>query len=397
MKKQPSRFQFSHRKIDALPVPPADHRSSNVEYSDLVESGLRIAVYKSGRKSWRHRYTFLGKKCAQTIGEYPAINLDMARECIRENKRLLAKDIDPKEEREQARNALTFQQFADEHYLPFAKKERKSYKDIENRLKLRLLPKFGSMLLTQIGKRHVSELHRQLKDEVSAITANRYLTQLGGMFGCAVEWGYAPENPVRGIRQFDEGGPRTRYLADDELVSFTTVLWQDCLSGNQSSRALFMLLSCGHRVQEVLSQRWENFNLENGVGYLADAKKKGKPRPFPLNSHLLKLLKIMYAERNPDCPWLFPSKTSASGHQEGMRRTFQTTMKKAGVENLRQHDLRRTFASGLARKGVSAMAIRDLLGHADVRTTQKVYAHIDLGTLRDASDAFGDEISAALN
>lgn len=393
MKKQSSRFQFSHRKIDALPIPPADHRSSNIECSDIVESGLRIAVYKSGRKSWRHRYTYFSKKCSQTLGEYPAVNLEMARERVRENKRLLAQDIDPKEERSRARQVLTFEEFCVEQYMPYAKKQLRSYKDVANRLKLRLLPAFGTMSLTQVGKRHVSELHRRLNDEVSAVTANRYLSQMAGIYTCAIEWGYATENPARGIRKLDEGGPRTRYLQGDQLSKFTAVLWQDSLAGNQSSRALFMLLATGHRKIEVLSQRWENIDLEKQTGYLSDPKKKGKRRHFPLSSHLLQLLTLMHTERNANNPWLFPSK---SGHQKDIRRTFKTTMEKAGVKDLRPHDLRRTFASGLANMGFSAMAIRDLLGHANVATTERVYAHIDLGTLRDASDAFGEEIGAAL-
>lgn len=395
MKQHRPRFRFSHRSIDALPVPPADHPSSNVEYSDEVEAGLRIAVYKSGRKSWRHRYTLFGKKCSQTIGEYPAINLEMARERVRENKRLLSQDIDPKEERSRARQVLTFEAFCREHYMPYAKKELRSYKDVENRLKLRLFPALGSIPLNQIGKRHVSDLHRQVSNEVSAVTANRYLSQIAGIFTCAIEWGYATENPARGIRKLDEGGPRTRYLAKEELARFSAVLWQDALAGNQSSRALFMMLATGHRKEEVLSQRWEDIDLENQSGFLRDPKKKGKRRHFPLSSHLLQLLTQMHAERDTSSPWLFPS-DSESGHQKDIRRTFRTIMDKAGVTNLRPHDLRRTFASGLANKGFSAMAIRDLLGHADVRTTQKVYAHLDLGTLRDASEAFAQEISAAL-
>ncbi len=161
--------------------------------------GLRIAVYKSGRKSWRHRYTHFSKKCAQTLGEYPAVNLEMARERVRENKRLLAQDIDPKEERSRARQALTFEEFCVEQYMPYAKKQLRAYKDVANRLKLRLLAAFGTVPLTQIGKRHISELHRRLSDEVSATTANRYLSQMAEIFTCAVEWGFATENPARGV------------------------------------------------------------------------------------------------------------------------------------------------------------------------------------------------------
>jgi site-specific recombinase XerD len=90
-------------------------------------------------------------------------------------------------------------------------------------------------------------------------------------------------------------------------------------------------------------------------------------------------------------PWLFPS-SSKAGHQKDLRRTLKTICEAAGVEGLRTHDLRRSFASGLANKGASAMAIRDLLGHQDVRTTQRVYAHMGLGTLRDACEMMSGDL-----
>ncbi len=389
--KKSTRFRFSHRSIDALPTPSADHRSSNVEYSDEVEMGLRVAVYKSGRKSFRHRYTYLGKKCAMTIGEYPAVNVEMARERVRENKQMMFKNLDPKEEQNRVQQAANFREFCVDHFLPYAKALR-SYKDVFNRVEKRLIPVFGKMALPHVSRRHVASFHQKLRDEVSATTANRYLSQISAIFARAVETGHATENPAVGIPKFKEGGPRTRFLANDELNRFNAALLTKLEEEDQSAQAIFLLLATGQRRNEILSLRWENLDLENGTGFLPNPK-GGRARHFPLNSAAVELLTKMRSKRGSS-PWVFPS-DSKSGHQKDVRRTLKTICQISGVENIRTHDLRRSFASGLANKGVSAMAIRDLLGHQDVRTTQRVYAHLGLGTLRDACEMMAGDLGTA--
>lgn len=394
MKKPSTRFRFSHRGIDALPVPPPDHPSSNVEYSDEGEVGLRIAVYKSGRRSFRHRYTFDGVKCALTIGEYPAVNVELARQMVRNNKALLAQGLDPKEERTRAKQVITFGEFVNDHYLPYARKELRSYKDVHCRTHKRLLPAFGAKPLTRITKRDISELHLKLRDMISAASANRYLAQLSAIFARAVDTGHATENPARGIPKFRESGPRKRVLASQELTCFTAALKEEMVQGSISAKAMYLLLLTGLRKMEVLSLRWEHVDLENRTAYLPRTK-SGKPRHAFLNSAAVELLRAMQNERRDGSPYVFPS-DSKDGHLHEVRRTFATVMKKAKVENLRLHDLRRSYASLLVNSGVDIFTIRDLLGHADVRTTQQAYAHLGSRTLRDATEVAATQIGHAL-
>lgn len=394
MRQKKTRFRFSHKSIDALPPQPAECSASNYEMSDEVEVGLRIAVYKSGRKSFRHRYTFRGRKGVMTLGEYPAVNVELARELVRENKRLImAQDIDPKEERLRTRQAISFAEFCNEHYMPYAESEQRGYKDVENRIRLRLIPTFGNMSLTQIGKRHVSDFHRKIREEVSAVSANRYLSQISGIYSRAIMWGYATENPAQGIQKFRENGPRTRYLDGEELERFTRCLWEEAEKGDQSAKALMLMLVTGQRKTAVLSIRKEHVDIAKKTIFFPKTK-NGRSYYLPLNSIACQLLEKILAEGGAS-PWVFPSRTG-KGPQKDIRKTFGRVCKKAKVENLRPHDLRRSFASGLASKGVSAMVIRDLLCHRDVRTTQQVYAHLNLGSLREACEVVSDEISAVV-
>ncbi|MDO3378104.1 tyrosine-type recombinase/integrase [Geoalkalibacter halelectricus] len=391
MSKSRNRIRFSHRAIDALPVPPKDHPASNVEYSDEVESGLRIAVYKSGRKSFRHRYTFLGNKCSATIGEYPAINVDLARERVREHKRLLAQNIDPREERNQIRQAISFGDFVNQHYLPFAQREKRSYKDIVNRCQLRLIPTFGKKVLERITKADISGFHQRLREEVSATTANRHLSQISAVYVLAIEMGHATSNPARGIKKFREKGPRTRALDEKELQLFITELRKEVDLGNPSAQAIYLLLLSGLRKMEFLSARWEHVDLQGESVFLPNTK-PGTSRYLYLNSSAAQLLETMHAKRVDGNPFVFPSRRSRAGHLKEVRRTFATIAQRAEISNLRLHDMRRSFATLLVNNGVDLYVVKDLLGHADVRTTQTTYAHLHNSTLRKATQVVADKI-----
>jgi integrase len=67
---------------------------------------------------------------------------------------------------------------------------------------------------------------------------------------------------------------------------------------------------------------------------------------------------------------------------------------RAGLSDLRLHDLRHTFASFLVNRGVSLYVVQGLLGHANSKYTQR-YAHLTADTLRDAAETVGSVVSAA--
>jgi hypothetical protein len=67
---------------------------------------------------------------------------------------------------------------------------------------------------------------------------------------------------------------------------------------------------------------------------------------------------------------------------------------RAGLPDLRLHDLRHSFASFLVNKGVSLYVVQGLLGHANTRYTQR-YAHLTPDTLREAAETVGTVIAGA--
>jgi site-specific recombinase XerD len=104
----------------------------------------------------------------------------------------------------------------------------------------------------------------------------------------------------------------------------------------------------------------------------------------------------MWKKRRANCPWVFPSPISKTGHLIDIRRAFQSVCDAAEITNLRIHDLRRSHASHLLNAGVDVMIIKELLGHKSLKSTQ-VYARVATTTLAKSSEIAAEKIRAAMN
>ena len=182
------RFPFTKKAIEALPAHAMDSPSREAEYTDMECIGLHLRVSKNGRKFFQHRYRHLGRKKCVTLGEFPHISLQEARLKVSQNKALLARDIDPSDERAQKRNDLTFSDFAKDYYIPHATMHKKTWQEDIWKLQRRILPVLGDFRLSSITVRDISGLHAKVKEGTTATTANHYLTLIRRMLNLAVKW-----------------------------------------------------------------------------------------------------------------------------------------------------------------------------------------------------------------
>jgi integrase len=110
-----------------------------------------------------------------------------------------------------------------------------------------------------------------------------------------------------------------------------------------------------------------------------------------LGSNAVAVLKAQPRRRSP---YVFPA-TTGDGHFVGLQRVWSKIRKRADLDNLRLRDLRHSFASVAAASGSSLFLIAKLLGHSQMRTTQR-YAHLTERPLRMAAESTSSEITAAL-
>ncbi len=197
-------------------------------------------------------------------------------------------------------------------------------------------------------------------------------------------------NPVRGIRRYPENH-RERFLSSEELQRLGEALDTELREHGDiyAATAIRLLILAGARLSEILTLRWEYVDLERGL--LLPDSKTGK-KAIVLNAAVRKVLE--------ELPRLNGNPFVICAHKEGQRlnnlhRPWWRIRKRAGIEDVRIHDLRHTFASMAARKGGSLPRIGALLGHSQMQTTQR-HAHLIVDNLRQLAETVGNELANAV-
>lgn len=388
----PRKFAFTKKAIETLPAHDPASPSREMEYADIECIGLHLRVSKNGRRFFQHRYRFLGRKMCISLGEFPAVSVQEARTRVAEHKAMLARDKDPAVERGKIRADLTFQEFAEKHYMPHARAHKATADDDNNFINRRLNPVIGKLRLQAITPRDISLLHAKEKDRTTASTANNLLTLVRRMFNLAKTWGLLEKNPTADLQKFKEGPLRERYLSKEELPKFMKALEDE--DDRLSVAAIRMLLYTGCRREEMLSLKWENVRMDEARIFLPKTK-NGRSRTVHLNSKAKEVLDDLLArkeqeDRTRDSDYVFPSrKGTKKGYIYDLRKPFEKACKLAGIGNFRIHDIRHTFASLAVRSGADLYAVQRLLGHQDIAMTQR-YAHIAADDLKQATEGVSD-------
>lgn len=221
------------------------------------------------------------------------------------------------------------------------------------------------------------------RDGIANSTVNRELDTLSAAINYAVKnWDWPLPNPVKGMSLKEPEG-RLRWLTQEEAQRLLAAA--DAGLNKVLGDFIRLALHTGMRMSELLRLEWSRVDFSNRRLQLdGQHTKSGRRRMVPLNETALRVLRRRQQWRMLNCPrsqWVF---AWASGRRvTRLWEQFQTARKRAGIEDFRIHDLRHTFASWLVSDGVPLTEVRDLLGHASIRETER-YAHLAPGRLSQA-------------
>jgi integrase len=341
-----------------------------------------LEVRSSGGKTFYQRYRdSRGRERQFKIGSARVLTVRQARNKARSILAEAALGNDPQGQRELLRKIPTLAEFVRDSYLPFARNAKRSWRTDDTVLRLHILPKLGRLALDEISSQNIGEIVRRMQDNGYASgTTNRVLVLLRYVFNLAKKWGIASaqNNPAAELKTAPDVC-RERFLKEEEIERLLGAL--DADENKTAARAIKLLILTGARRNEITQARWEYVDWERKT-LLVPCSKSGRPRLIQLNSAALDLLRSL--PREPENAFIFPSpvtgRPSASLHFPWTR-----IRKRAGLTDFRLHDLRHSFASFLVNKGVSIYVVQGLLGHANVRATQR-YAHLADETLSAASE-----------
>lgn len=178
-------------------------------------------------------------------------------------------------------------------------------------------------------------------------------------------------------------------LSEQEVMNLLRV------TTNMKHRMLLALAySSGLRVSEVVRLKRVDLDFSRQMAHIRQAK-GGKDRYTLLSSFVIQLFEN-YIKNNPIIDYLFPAGGNKEGHlsERAAQFIFEQALRKAGIQKKASiHTLRHSFATHLLEGGTDIRHIQELLGHANVRTTQ-IYTHVskkNLGNIRSPLDRILDE------
>lgn len=359
------------------------------DYHDKGCKGLMLEVRHSGGRTWYLRYRDArGKQRQFRLADARDLSLEQARKRADELRGQIAMGADPTHQKAVLRAVPTFSEFIETQYLPHIKSYKRSWETDVSLLKNHLLPRFGKRHLDQISKQDIVMMHRgRLSEGAAPGSANRVLILMRYIFNLALKWEVAglTKNPTAGVSTFEENNKLERYLTRQEVTRLYHVVLQ---SQNQMlSKIISMLILTGARKREVLDSRWGDFDLEKRSWRIPICK-TGQARHVPLSDGALRVLELARHDlitaklAITNQAWVFPNLRTGKPYVSFFT-AWDTARKRAGLPAVRVHDLRHSFASFLINTGRSLYEVQKILGHTQVKTTQR-YAHLTQETLIDA-------------
>ena len=328
-----------------------------------------MSLYLRNR-SWYYNFTFNGIRYNDCIGP---VSKTRAKEIYRKKRVEVAEGVyvSPKKASPRLRD------FYPEYIEYYRANRRPRSVERHETSWIAVEPILGKKALDKITPLDL-EKYRQIRQKGSRsdTTINRELAFLRNLFNQAIAWGKATTNPLTKVRFARENNQRIRFLTLEEEDRLLAVC-------SKTLRPIVITaVNTGFRKSELLSLTWEDIDFERRlVTVKAGYAKNGESRSVPMNDMLhttLEEVKIASPEV------VFPSRNGTP--YRSFRRTFDTTIRKAEIENFTFHALRHTFASRLVMSGVDLPTVKELMGHKDITMTLR-YAHLSSDHKQSAVNA----------
>lgn len=373
------KIQFTKDEIKGLALPDSGVR---VDYQDTKTAGLQLRVTSKGVKTFSFLRRINGSLERITLGRFPEVTLEQARDKIALITAEIVKGENPAKIKRAHREEPTFSEVFDlfipgkrkRNGQPLSERTKTDYRD-----SLRIhLSKIKNLKLSRIGRDDVRRAHAAAT-KISPASANRAVAIVSSVFNYAIdELGiYAGSNPASKIKKNYEA-PRERFAQADEMPRLVAAMAEDPLGD------FFLLaLLTGARRANLQAMRKSELNLGEGL-WRIPVTKNGTSQNVTLSPEAVIILRNRIEASDQKEDFVFPG-TGKTGHLTEPKNAWARILKKAEIEDLRIHDLRRTLGSWQAKTGASLTIIGKSLNHKTHQATQ-IYARLDLDPVRASVD-----------
>lgn len=224
------------------------------------------------------------------------------------------------------------------------------------------------------------------RDGLKPKTITNHLNFASGCFTHAVKRRWVGSNPLNAVerpRGLQPDGD-IRFLVGEEVEALLRAVPEDMLAS--TDRTLYRTATmAGLRQGELLALRWCDVDWTAGVirvrrsitrGRIGPPKSRRGSRAVPLADRLARELERHFRQsryRGDEDLVLCHPETGRPYDASKQRKRFKAALKRAGLREIRVHDLRHTFGTGMAAVGVPMRTLQEMMGHEDIQTTM-IYA-----------------------
>jgi integrase len=375
--------KITKRTVDAL---KPKERERVVWDDDLKGFGVRI--HPSGRKVFIVKTRHRGRVIKMTIGPCTAVSTTYARVRAAEIITDARAGKHPSGRRSGAPTMRDLGKRFLKEYVPDHCKASTA-EEYRRSIELFIDPRIGKLRVPDVQRSDIAALHHNMRD--TPYQANRTLGVLSKMMNLAELWEIRPDgsNPCRHVKRFKEE-KRERFLSDEEYQRLGAALKEIEQERSETAAAIAavrLLMLTGCRLSEIQKLKWEHVELDAGELRLPDTKTGAKV--VHLGEPAIAVLRGI--GRQKDNPWVIAGRKPGS-HLTDLQHPWRRIRERAGLNDVRIHDLRHSFASGGLLVGEGLPMIGKLLGHTQVQTTAR-YAHLANDPVKSAANRIASRIA----
>ena len=285
-------------------------------------------------------------------------------------------------------------------------------RDYQGNIDRYIVPAIGSVPISDLGPEHVASLHRSMAAKgLSGRTRLHAHRLLSSALARAVKWRLLGDNPCRLV-----DAPKAKHVEMhvwdfDEIGQFIRAA-----DGSRYRDLFALMFETAMRRSEALAGRWPAVDLEQGFlevrkglhrikgqGLVElDTKTQRSRRRIALSEHAVELLREVKGTQLAraaefDLPWdpegfVFARVDGRPFDPEQVSRAFTEIRKAAELPPCRLHDARHAAASHMLAAGAPLAVVSERLGHADITTTLRFYAHAIPGQQREVAEAYSRQL-----
>ena len=368
--------KITNKAIDAMTVPKSTPRKGKKARRNINRlwdakiTGFSVICTTGGSKSFYYVYkNKAGKVQSYHIGKYPELTAEKARAIAKEKAAEVAQGKDPHRLKRTVIKEGSFAEYSVIYLKTLINKSAKKEKYMHSKY---LVPAFGSSLLNDIAPVDIEVLRGKYQE--TPYQANQMKVYLHKFFVWCVKNRFMNANPCTGIKNYPEKA-RNFVATDTQLLKISQYLKDNVEEKPRECYFIGLLIATGCRPSEIYLRKWIDLDWE--TQQLQQVETKTGTRSIDLSPTAMSLLERLKPLTFDISPYMFPSRYDLNKPRVTWRSFWYELRDFVGFDNtVQMRDMRHHFATIQLKKSKDIATVSALLGHSNVATTSKHYAHV---------------------